>query len=115
MRNGTFDGRALRDADLRKIERTATDEVLEVARHPRARFAGKRETVADEVTVTGELELHGHARPLTFRARPLDQELVARVELVPSRFGIAPYSALAGTLRLQDRVTVEIRLPRPAS
>jgi hypothetical protein len=32
------------------------------------------------------------------------------VSLRPSEFGIAPYKALAGAIRLQDRVRVELDL-----
>jgi hypothetical protein len=38
--------------------------------------------------------------------------LAVEVPLVPSRWGIAPYRALAGALKLQDRVIVRLSLPR---
>lgn len=101
----------LSTADRAKIERTMADDVLLMRRHPDATFAG----VLDRETrrVTGKLTLHGRAieiGPLVLRED--GDRIVGEVTLVPSKWGIAPYRALAGALKLQDRVIVRWSLPR---
>lgn len=97
--------------DLGKIERTMNDDVLASMRWPEARFEGTIDRAA--LRVHGKLTLHGRTLELPPVALREDGELMrAEVALTPSRWGIAPYRALAGALKLQDRVIVRIALPR---
>ncbi len=102
----------LSDGDRRKIEQTMADDVLELRRFAEARFAGTLAIRGADPVVDGTLTLHGRTVPLgPVTARQRDGLWVAEVSLVPSRWGIAPYRALAGALKLQDRLTVRIELP----
>ncbi|HWB75161.1 MAG TPA: YceI family protein [Nannocystaceae bacterium] len=97
--------------DLGKIERTMNDDVLASSRHREARFEGTIDRAA--LRVQGKLTLHGRTLDLPPIVVREDGELLrAEVALTPSRWGIAPYRALAGALKLQDRVVVRIALPR---
>lgn len=97
--------------DLGKIERTMSDDVLASTRWPEARFEGTIDRAASRVS--GKLTLHGRTLELPPVPVREDGELLrAEVALTPSRWGIAPYRALAGALKLQDRVVVRIALPR---
>lgn len=101
----------LSSSDRSKVERTMTDDVLEVRRFPAATFTGALDRAAKRVT--GELGLHGHTIGLP--PMPVREEgdvIAVEVAFTPSRWGIAPYRALAGALKLQDRVVVKISLPR---
>jgi hypothetical protein len=101
----------LSESDRRKILETMTTEVLEVRRFPEATLNGTIAASASGFTITGTLELHGRTvslPPVAVTKR--GDAWVAEVVLVPSRWGIAPYRALAGALKLQDRVTVRIEL-----
>ena len=112
------DGRAtsaLSDGDKRKIERSMADDVLDVRRHPEAAFRGKAEAAGDGYRVTGELTLHGRARPLTVTTHKLDGRQVAEVTLHQPDFGIKPYSAMLGTLKVKADLKVRIAVPWPAS
>ena len=110
------DGRAtssLSDGDKRKIERTMADDVLAVRRHPEATFRGKAEPAGDGYRITGELTLHGRARPLTVTTRALDGRQVAEVTLHQPDFGIKPFSAMLGTLKVKADVKVRVAVPWP--
>jgi polyisoprenoid-binding protein YceI len=111
MRDGRVDVAALSDRDRTKIVETIHREILRLDRHPKIRFLGRViERAGDALELRGELELIGARRPLAFTATHADRRVRARVTLRPSDWGIRPYKALAGAIRLQDRVIVDFDL-----
>lgn len=106
---------ALSDGDKRKIERTMADDVLDARRHPEAVFRGKAEHVGASYRVSGELALHGKTRPLTVVGQARDGRQVFEVTLHQPDWGIKPYSAMLGTLKVKADVKVRIAVPWPAS
>ena len=101
----------LSDGDRSKIEQTMKAEVLEVRRFAEAAFRG---TITG-TRVEGTLSLHGRTLPLApIDVRSSGALWVVELVLVPSRWGVTPYRALAGALKLQDRVTVRLELPADA-
>jgi polyisoprenoid-binding protein YceI len=109
MTKGALDIDALSRRDRAKIVETIQTEILDARRQPQIRFEGRVEG-EDPLAVTGELELAGVRRPLSFTLARAAGRLSARVSVRPSEFGVAPYKALAGAIRLQDRVLVELDL-----
>jgi polyisoprenoid-binding protein YceI len=111
IRKGELDIDALSRRDRTTIVETIQTEILDARRQPQIRFEGQvREDGEDLLRVEGELELAGVRRPLSFTLEREAGRLRARISLRPSDFGIAPYKALAGAIRLQDRVIVELNL-----
>lgn len=105
---------ALSDSDKRKIERTMADDVLDTRRHGEAVFRGKAEPAGASYRVSGELTLHGKTRPLTVTGQARDGRHVFEVSLHQPDFGIKPYSAMLGTLKVKADVKVRIAVPWPA-
>ena len=99
---------ALSADDKRKIHENLTREVLETARYPRIEVEGRLEAITHGYLVAGQLHMHGQSRALSVPVRFDAEGAVAEVELTPSLFGIAPYKALGGAIRLQDRVVVRL-------
>lgn len=99
MRDRDLDRNALSAKDRADIDEAIRAEVLHAWRHPTIVFRGGPDG-------RGTLTLHGVERPLTVRVRVSGGRAAGEVELKPSAWGIAPYRALLGTLRLQDRVKV---------
>ncbi|NVB39774.1 YceI family protein [Pseudenhygromyxa sp. WMMC2535] len=112
MSAGRLDPEALGRRDRAKIVATIRDEILHVRRFPSVDFEGTLREQGEGLRVEGSLTLHGVARSLTIHATrdPGSGRVRASVELRPSEFGIPPYKALAGAIRLQDRVRVELDL-----
>ena len=105
---------SLSDSDKRKIERNIRKDVLNVRRFPLIRF--RANDVRDAVTgpiVSGELELHGRRRSVEAFGIEQDGRLVFSVTLNQPDFGIQPYRAMMGTLRIQPRVKVHLSVPKP--
>jgi YceI-like domain len=62
------------------------------------------------VDVQGELELFGTQRPVSFKLNVgFDGRLAGSAQLTQSDWGIEPYTALFGTLKVADDVEVAIR------
>jgi hypothetical protein len=109
--HGHVNDGALSASDRAKIERTMAHDVLATRQFPTAIFEGILDR--DAMRVSGTLRLHGRTHALApFELRDDGVNISVDVELTPSRWGIAPYRALAGALKLQDRVVVRITLPR---
>jgi YceI-like domain len=116
MRGGSEDPGALSDRDRREIERSCGSEVLEVGRFPEATFVSTAVRATDAGwMVTGTLALHGRTLDGEFEVRRESDRAVARVDLDVRRFGIKPYSAMLGALRVHPVVTVVVRTPIPAA
>jgi polyisoprenoid-binding protein YceI len=115
MRSGSEDPGALSERDRREIERTCGSEVLEIRKFPEATFASAavRTTEAGWI-VAGTLALHGRTLDGEFEVRRENDRAVARVDLDVRRFGIKPYSAMLGALKVHPIVTVVVRTPIPA-
>jgi len=106
----------LTDADRREIERNAR-RTLVTDRHPDAAFESTRVTpTEDGGVIDGTLTLLGNPAPVRLtvtRVAPDRYRAVAPV--VQSAYGIRPYSAFFGALRLRDEVTVELEFTVDAS
>jgi polyisoprenoid-binding protein YceI len=102
---------ALSAADKAKIEDTMGREVLAASRYPEVRFEGHAEVRGERVSVQGALVLHGVTRPLRFEATLREGRWIARVRLHQPDFGVTPYKAMMGTLRVKAEVEVEVSIP----
>jgi hypothetical protein len=96
----------LGDEDKENILKTIDDEVLEKRN---ITFRSASVTGGDgHYQVDGELTLAGASRPLTFDLRVDDGAVHAAATVTQTRFGMKPFSALFGTLKVLD--DVEVRL-----
>lgn len=110
MRGGNEDPRALSDRDRAEIERNVARDVLEAHRYPEITFAST-EVLAGRVR--GTLVLHGRELLGEFPFEQTASRCVARVDLDVRRFGIRPYSAMLGALRVAPIVRVVVSTPSP--
>ncbi len=112
MREGRTLPGALRPADVREIEATIAGTVLRARRFPEIRFAStevaRRE---DGLEVRGALTLAGATRPVALAFRREGDRLAASVRLHQPDFGIQPYRAMLGTLRVKPDVVVRVSVP----
>ena len=112
MKNGREDFDALSDRNRREIEGNIADDVLHARRFPEIAFRSTRiDGEGDERRIEGTLSLHGTERPLRVTARRQAGQWVAEVELRQPDFGIKPYSAMLGTLKIQPIVRVRVSVP----
>jgi hypothetical protein len=108
VREGSGGMQALDDDDRAGIEQTIDDEVLR-GTPIEFRSTSVKPGAGGGVRVQGELELAGQRRPLSFElAAGEDGRLTGTAVVTQSEWGMKPYSALFGTLKVADDVEVAI-------
>jgi hypothetical protein len=109
MKGDAFDATGLSSKDMGKIEKTIHGEILQTSKFPEAVFEASLEPRGDTGEVRGSLSLLGRRRALdTVQLLPMGDRLVAKLTIEPTRWGIKPYKGLAGALKIQDRIDIEI-------
>jgi polyisoprenoid-binding protein YceI len=115
---GTGGMQALGDDDKANIEQTVDGEVL---KRQAITFRSTRVGTSPDgsgLSVAGDLTLLGKNRPLAFEVTTAEHGALAAVAIVKQTdWGMKPYSALFGALKVVDEVEVEIEahLPAPQS
>jgi hypothetical protein len=113
VRKGTGGIKPLDDDDLANIETTIDDEVL---RKRDITFrSGSVQLDGDTVAVAGDLTLLGTTRPLAFELTLVDGRVTGAAVVKQTEWGMKPYTALFGTLKVADEVRVEIDAGLPQS
>jgi polyisoprenoid-binding protein YceI len=108
VREGKGGMNALGDDDMANIEQTIDEEVL---KGTKIEFHSTSvETSADgaRMNVSGELELSGRQAPISFELAVDGGRLTGTATVTQSQWGMKPYSALFGTLKVLDDVQVAI-------
>ena len=110
VRDGTGGIKPLSDRDRREIAVT-TRKVLGADRSPEAVFNADRfePGPGGGGEISGTFTLRGTARPLTLRASETGPgHYHAEASVVQSGYGIKPYTAFFGALRVRDAVDVAV-------
>ncbi|HEX6242855.1 MAG TPA: YceI family protein [Polyangiales bacterium] len=107
MRAGKLERNELSPNDRERIQETMQD-VLRVRDQAEARLSARLVNAAPPFLIDGQLTLGGETRPIQTRLELDSDRLLGAITLVPSQWGIKPYRALGGTLKLQDRVRIAI-------
>jgi polyisoprenoid-binding protein YceI len=95
--------------DRRKIAKNIRDDVLHPGRHPEIRFDSKRiEPAGKRFRVSGRLTLHGATRPLSFEVVERGGTYEAEARVHQPDFGIRPYRAPLGVLKVKPDVVVRV-------
>jgi polyisoprenoid-binding protein YceI len=121
VRAGTGGIKPLSDRDRREIAVTAR-KVLAADRYPEATFAASTFSAdaggAGGGEISGTLTLRGTARPLRMRVTETGPDRYhAAATVVQSDYGIKPYTAFLGALRVRDAidVAVDVDLSEPGN
>ncbi len=96
---------ALGEDDKAGIAQTIDEEVLEG--RP-IQFRSTRVEAGDPMRVEGELELAGETRAIAFELAAGDGGLAGSAVVRQSDWGMKPYTALFGTLKVADEVEVAV-------
>jgi polyisoprenoid-binding protein YceI len=109
VREGTGGIQSLGDDEKASIAQTIGEEILKggtIEFHSSSVVAGEG---GGPLQVSGELDLLGTRRPLTFELAATDDgRLTGSAALKQTDFGIKPYSALFGTLKVVDEIEVRV-------
>lgn len=99
--------------DRAQIEKAMLADVLDAEHHPQIVFHSSRVLVeAERIVVEGDLSLVGHKRPIAFVLVSSGDVWEARIPIHQPDFGIRPYSAMLGALKVKADVEVHVVMPK---
>ena len=112
MKDGQQNYDALKEKDKADIEEATFKDVLHPSKDPAINF---RSTDIQEkggtYHVKGALTLHGVTRPVEIHAKTTTRkDLKGRDTISQKDFGIKPYKALLGTLKVKNEVDIAFDL-----
>ena len=114
MKDGGEAHGAMSDSDRSKIEENIQDDVLHPRKFQQIRFVStsvEEDPQGTGYRVRGRLTLHGETRDVAFTSRSDGEGQVAEVKIHQPDFGIKPYSAMLGTLKIKPELLVRVALP----
>lgn len=119
VREGTGGATPLSDKDRGDIGKSMAEKVLKSSSYPEITLRSTSVTGGDggALEVVADLTLVGLTRSVRFQlaseAADGTTRLTGRIPLVQSTWGIKPYSAMLGALKVPDRieVSVDLRIP----
>lgn len=100
---------ALSRSDKQKIQKAINHDVLHTQRYPECVFSADLNDL-EEGLVKGELELHGEEGVVEATVEETDGGVWVSVKVHQPDFGIKPYTAMLGSLRIRPDVIIRVRL-----
>ncbi len=112
VKEGIGGAKPLSRSDKAEIKENITDKILTF---PQITFRSTNVSMTgdDRATVEGELDLGGTTKPATLELRLQDGRVKGTMKVVQSNWGIKPFKALMGALKVRDEVEVEIDVALP--
>ena len=111
VREGTGGVKPLTSSDRAEIAKNIRDKVLHTRDHPTITFRSTSVAGTPEsFTAEGDLTIRGVTQPVTVRGQVAGDRLTGGATVVQTRWGIKPYSALLGQLKVADAVEIEFDL-----
>ncbi len=108
VRHGSGGVKPLTDGDRVEIEKTMRGKILRSDRYPAITFTSTQVYGdTDSFRIDGDLTIVGEVRPVTVHGHLVDGRARGSATITQSVWGIRPYSAFFGALKLNDDVTVE--------
>lgn len=100
--------------DRKVIERNTAKDVLEAGRHPKVTYRGRLERAGDAFVVRGELSIRGTTEALELPFESKGDRWHASASLDQREWGIEPYTAFLGTLKIKPTLRIEAWVPKSA-
>lgn len=107
MKGDKPDKRRLSERDRGDIHRNLHHAILDVSHHPTITFDGQ----ADSAGLSGALSIRGQQRPVSLPWTEQGEHWVAEGAIDHRDFGIPLFKALMGTLQVDPRLRIQVRLP----
>jgi hypothetical protein len=116
MRDGQDAPEVLAEDEKRAIETAIVEEVLHAQEHPTIRFVGRTAWPgSSSIKVRGTLAIAGTERTVVVAVRDDgDGAQLVEARLNQTDFGIRPYSAMLGAIKIKPEVRLTLRVPNRA-
>jgi polyisoprenoid-binding protein YceI len=116
MKDGADAAGTLSDKDKGEIEANIVKDVLDAGKHPTIQFASSSIAASGgSWKVEGNLTIKSNTKPVSFHAERKGDQLVAELTIHQPDFGVKPYSAMLGTLKIKPEIKLVLMLPASAA
>ncbi len=108
--------KSLSDKDRRDIDKNINEKVLETGRFPELKFASTSVSgSAPSFNAAGNMTIKGTTRPVNVALDVDGTTVTARTSISQKDFGIKPFSAMMGAIKLRDDVDFELTVDLPSA
>ena len=109
LKRGRENAEALSDDDKAKIEQSIVSDVLHAQRYPTIEFRSTEVVAEDKgFRIKGDLTLHGVTRRISPKVSLRGDRWVAQVSINQPDYGIKPFTAMLGTLKVKPKLRVRV-------
>ncbi len=114
--SGEGGAKPISDKDRKDIKENIDKKVLKTDKFPEITFQSSRveSKGADKATVHGDLTIMGTARPASMDFTLSGSKANGSMTIKQSDWGIKPFSALMGALKLADQLTITVEATVPS-
>jgi len=116
LKEGERQPDTLKEKDIADIERDTAKKVLHPDKYPTVNFCSKEilekpglsyKLDEDGYHVKGELSLHGVTKPVEFNVKITNgKNLTGMITLLQKDYGIKPFKAMLGTLKIKNEINI---------
>jgi polyisoprenoid-binding protein YceI len=107
MKNGERQPDTLKEKDIADIEKDMGGKVLHPDKYPTANFRSKTIQEKDGgYKINGDLSLHGVTKSIDFDIDTNGENLKGMITLLQKDYGIKPFKAMLGTLRIKNEINI---------
>jgi len=108
--------KSLSDKDRRDIGKNIDEKVLQTSKHPNLTFETTSVSGSDpNYTAAGNMTIVGNTRPANVDIKVNGTQAVATTKISQKDFGIKPFSAMMGAIKLRDDVDFELTVDLPSA
>ena len=107
MKNGERQPDTLKEKDIADIEKDMAKKVLHPDKYPTVNFCSKEiQEKEGGYHINGELSLHGATKPVDFDIDTNGENLKGMITLLQKDYGIKPFRAMMGTLKVKNEISI---------
>jgi polyisoprenoid-binding protein YceI len=108
--------KGLSDKDRRDIGKNIDEKVLDTGKFPSLTFESTSVSgSAPNFNVAGNMTIKGTTRPVNVALTVNGSQVAARTSISQKDFGIKPFSAMMGAIKLRDDVDFELTVDLPSA
>lgn len=111
MKNGERQPDTLKEKDIADIETDMAKKVLHPDKYPTVSFKSKAiQEKEGGYHISGDLSLHGVTKSVDFDIDTSDGSLKGRFTIIQTDYGVKPFKAMMGTLKIKDEIDISFDL-----
>jgi len=108
--------KSLSDKDRRDIGKNIDEKVLETGKFPELKFESTSVSGSEpNFTAAGNMTIKGTTRPVNVALNVNGTTVTGKTSISQKDFGIKPFSAMMGAIKLRDDVELELTVELPSA